>query len=149
MTCPWNLVRGHLRLLKMAKIDRLRTSSYSYCVATFCHAWNIRILIDWLIISRIISEIERDIGKKSLYIYIKQPPVENGCEYFCAVFLQPSQIPGIRDVNRCCKQSSLYSQLKRVTDRHADWQVEREAISIAEHLVHVRSKTERKILSKL
>jgi len=39
---------------------------------------------------------------------------EIGCEYFCAVFSQQSQIPGLSGgVYRFCRNPSVYSQLAR------------------------------------
>jgi len=64
-------------------------------------------------------------------LYIRTPRV-NGCEYFHAVFPQPSQISGLPGgVNRFCKISSVYSQLTRTTDGQTDGNV----ISIAERAI--------------
>ena len=71
-------------------------------------------------------------------VYYK-PVLKDVCEQFLA-FLQPMQIPGLsRGVNSYCKKSSVFSQLKRVTDRQTDGQTDRRtdgnAISIAERVL--------------
>ena len=93
-------------------------SSYSYTIITMA-------------ISCIVSQIKRDIDQKSRFL---PPPLLHNkalekkvCKYFLAVFFTTELDPwAMRWLNRFCRNSSVYSQFPRITDKQTNRQTDRQ-----------------------
>jgi len=100
----WCDFDGSLRSLEMASLDRSHTSS---CSSSVFHCNYDPILYRF-------REKARYWSKSRFFITLLY--WENGCEYFRAVFSQPSQVPGLSGgVNRFAK-SHLTAQVITITD---------------------------------
>ena len=120
----WSAVVPFSSHLTLNNVMALRSYSRSLEMTPFDGS-HIRVSIRLplqIVISYIVSEVKRDMGRKSrrffsYLFYIMTPWIKRWRIFSRCFFSQPSQVPSLPgSTNRVSRKSSVYSQLKRVRD---------------------------------